>query len=169
MNHQKSVCIVIMGVSGVGKTTIGKLLAIKSTMPFFDGDDFHSAANITKMASGQALNDEDRKDWLQNLNQLIIKHCKLQGCILACSALKEKYRNTLSNGMEANIVFVFLHGNYNVILQRLQLRKNHFIPASLLQSQFDILDLPLNALQISIEKSPEDIVSIIHNHLKQLV
>ncbi len=157
-----------MGVSGVGKTTIGKLLSIKNNMPFFDGDDFHSAANITKMASGQALNDEDRKGWLQDLNQLIIKHCNLQGCILACSALKENYRNILSNGVETTIVFVFLHGNYNVILHRLQLRKNHFIPASLLQSQFDILNIPLNALQISIEKSPNEIVSIIQNHLKQL-
>ena len=169
MHHQTNVCVIIMGVSGVGKTTIGKLLATKNALPFFDGDDFHSAANITKMASGQALNDEDRKGWLQHLNQLIIKHCKLQGCIVACSALKENYREILSNGVEGDTFFVFLHGNYNVILQRLQLRKNHFIPASLLQSQFDILDLPLNALQISIEKSPDEIVSIIQNHLRQLV
>jgi carbohydrate kinase (thermoresistant glucokinase family) len=169
MNHQKNTCVIIMGVAGVGKTTIGKLLATKNAIPFFDGDDFHSAENIAKMALGQPLNDEDRKNWLQDLNDLIVKHATMQPCIVACSALKENYRKTLSNGVEENTVFVLLHGNYELILQRLQLRKNHFIPSSLLQSQFDILDMPFDALQISIEKSPEEIVTIIQNHLHQLV
>ncbi|MBC7651965.1 MAG: gluconokinase [Deinococcales bacterium] len=158
-----------MGVSGVGKTTIGKLLATKTAMPFFDGDDFHPATSIAKMALGQALTDEDRKDWLQDLNGLIMSQSILQGCIIACSALKENYRKILSSGAEKNTVFVYLHGSYEAILHRLQLRKNHFIPTSLLQSQFDILDTPLNALQISINKSPEDIVSIIQQHLAALV
>lgn len=169
MDKQDKLCIIIMGVSGVGKTTIGKLLATHNTIPFFDGDDFHSATNITKMSSGQALNDEDRKYWLESLNTLLIKHSQLQGCVIACSALKESYRKVLNKSVEKATFFVYLHGSYEVILQRMQVRQNHFIPTSLLQSQFDTLEIPLDALQISIENSPAEIVKIIQTHIENIL
>ncbi len=150
-----------MGVSGVGKTTVGKLLSAKTGIPFFDGDDFHSAANIAKMAAGQPLTDADRKDWLQSLNELITKNNQLQGSIIACSSLKQTYRNALAKGNETAIKFVFLNGTYNDILQRMQARKNHFMSAALLTSQFKTLEVPVDALAISITKSPEEIVTFI--------
>ena len=163
MDQQKNIAFVIMGVSGVGKTTIGELLSAKTNLPFFDGDDFHSAENITKMASGKALNDADRKDWLLRLNKLIKENNTKQGCILACSALKESYRKILSSDNEMQIQFIFLQGSYNEILQRLQQRKNHFMSTALLASQFDTLEVPTDAFNISINNSPEEIVAIIQN------
>ncbi len=150
-----------MGVSGVGKTTVGKLLSAKTGIPFFDGDDFHSAANIAKMAAGQPLTDADRKDWLQSLNELITKNNQLQGSIIACSALKQNYRNLLAKDNEAITKYVFLNGTYNDILQRMHARKNHFMSAALLTSQFETLEVPVDALAISITKSPEEIVTFI--------
>lgn len=165
MRDRNTISIIIMGVSGVGKTTIGKLLAAKTGIPFFDGDDFHSAENIAKMAAGHPLNDADRKDWLLRLNGLITKNNQLIGCIIACSALKQNYRNILSKSNETAIKYVFLNGTYHDILQRIQARKNHFMSASLLTSQFETLEVPENALTISITKSPEEIVAVIQKAL----
>ena len=124
----KNKAIVIMGVSGSGKTTIGKLLAEKIHIPFFDGDDFHSKENIEKMESGKPLNDEDRKEWLLQLNTLIKENSNKKGCIIACSSLKKNYRKILSREVSNSIKFVFLKGSYSEILSRLQSRENHFIP-----------------------------------------
>jgi 6-phosphogluconate dehydrogenase len=157
--------IIIMGVSGSGKTTIGQLLAQKTQLPFFDGDDFHSKANIDKMASGNPLNDEDRKEWLMSLNQLIQENITQKGCIVACSGLKKSYRDMLSFSISNAVRFVFLEGSYEVILSRMEARKNHFIPPSLLQSQFETLEIPQNAFSISIMQTPETIVDSIHNEV----
>ena len=152
--------VFVMGVSGSGKTTIGKLLAEKLTCPFYDGDDFHPEANIKKMAEGHPLNDSDREGWLQRLNQLAIAQNK-KGAVIVCSALKEKYRNTLTEGLEDNCRFVYLKGSMKVIRDRLSQRKGHFMPQELLKSQFETLETPKNALEVDIKQTPEKIVNSI--------
>jgi len=151
-----------MGVSGCGKSTIGKRLAKELKLPFYDGDDFHPEANVLKMASGQALHDEDRKEWLENLNHLAKKNRK-NGVVIACSALKQVYRDALLKDVSDTLQFVFLEGSYAEILNRIQKRKGHFMPPALLQSQFDALERPLDAITISILHSPEEIVTKIMN------
>ncbi|NDV44056.1 gluconokinase [Flagellimonas sediminis] len=164
MPHNKSV-LVIMGVSGCGKTEIGKLLAEELDRPFFDGDHFHPESNIEKMSSGQSLNDEDRREWLIKLNQLALEH-RHTGAIIACSALKKNYRSLLRAGMGYCMAFVYLDGSFDLIQARLLKRKGHFMPASLLQSQFDVLEPPKKEITVSIEDKPEKIVKEILGRLK---
>jgi len=156
--------IFMIGVAGSGKTTIGKLLHQKTSIPFFDADDFHPQANKEKMKAGHALNDEDRADWLQQLNNLAQKQMQLKGAIIACSALKEKYRSVLSTGITQPI-WIFLQGSFETIMERINNRPGHFMPASLLQSQFESLEIPAEALTISVEKEPSAIVEIIYDNL----
>lgn len=163
--NNKNKAIVIMGVSGSGKTTIGKLLSEKIQIPFFDGDDFHSEENIQKMASGKPLNDEDRKEWLLELNRLIQKNSNEKGCIIACSSLKKNYRDILSKNVPNAIKFVFLKGSYSEILSRMESRENHFIPSTLLKSQFETLEIPQNAYTISIMQNPDQMVTNIQNEI----
>lgn len=157
--------IYIMGVSGSGKTTIGKLLAEKIGLPFFDADDYHIAANKEKMKNGTPLTDDDRAEWLKTINQLAKEQVKLKGAIIACSALKERYRTVLSGGVDA--VWVYLKGSYELICSRMQQRKHHYMPASLLKSQFEILELPKKAITINISKEPQDIIQEIVEGLKE--
>lgn len=164
MPHNKSV-LVIMGVSGCGKTEIGKLLAKELDRPFFDGDHFHPQSNIEKMSSGQPLNDEDRKEWLIKLNKLALEH-RHTGAIIACSALKKNYRSLLRAGMGYCMGFVYLEGSFDLIQSRLLMRKGHFMPANLLQSQFDTLEPPKKEITVSIEDKPAKIVKEILNRLK---
>ena len=147
-----------MGVSGTGKSTIGKLLAQKLEVPFFDGDDFHPESNILKMKSGQPLTDEDRKDWLLALNDLAKKQQKSNGGIIACSALKQVYRDMLNAELDPSLVFIFLEGSFELIASRMQTRKGHFMPVDLLRSQFDTLEIPKDAIYADISKSPDEIV-----------
>jgi gluconokinase len=156
--------IYIMGVSGSGKTTIGNLLSQKMNIPFFDADDFHTIANKEKMKSGQPLNDEDRQKWLLQINSLARKEAYLHGAVIACSALKNKYRMVLGEGIK-DAVWIFLEGSYDIILERLKNRQQHFMPATLLQSQFDILEIPEEAICISIEKDPVEITDHIYTCL----
>ncbi len=165
MVAKKNIAIIIMGVSGVGKTTIGKLLSQTTKIPFFDADDFHSANNIAKMKNGIALTDEDRHEWLLQLNLLLNNQLQNNSCILACSALKESYRNILNTNCKSNIKFVHLTGSYNKVLQQMTERKQHFLPTSLLQSQFETLEMPYSSINISIEKKPNEIVTEIVNEL----
>jgi carbohydrate kinase (thermoresistant glucokinase family) len=158
MNH----IIFIMGVSGSGKTTIGKLLSLKTGIPFFDGDDFHSADNKAKMRSGTPLNDNDRKQWLQKLNTLTIEQYNLKGAIIACSALKEKYRTALSKNID-HPKWIFLQGTYELIHERMK-KRDHFMPVQLLQSQFNDLEIPASAFTINIKNGPDKIVEIILQH-----
>lgn len=158
--------IFIMGVSGVGKSTIGHLLSEKLGIPFFDGDDFHPAANILKMSEGEPLTDNDRFGWLQTLNTLAKEQLEDRGAIIVCSALKESYRDILSENIRKRTRWVFLSGSFQQIIKRINSRKGHFMPAHLLQSQFDILEIPQNALTIDINLTPKQIVDEISERLR---
>lgn len=154
-----------MGVSGSGKTTIGKLLSQELNIPFFDGDDFHPESNIKKMSNGEALNDNDRQGWLKTLNGLAKKEIAKNSCVIVCSALKQKYRDILSNTIESQTEWVYLFGSFKQILERVHSRANHFMPSELLQSQFDILEDPKGAIEINISLQPVQIIEMIKNKL----
>ncbi|KGL61781.1 NADP-dependent phosphogluconate dehydrogenase [Polaribacter sp. Hel1_85] len=154
-----------MGVSGCGKSTIGKLLAQELNIPFFDGDDFHPKNNIAKMSSGKALNDDDRLGWLQTLNKLAIKQLGDKGCVIVCSALKESYRNILKTNIECSSKWVFLNGSFKQIRERINARKGHFMSSDLLKSQFDTLEEPKNSIEIDISLSPGKIIKKIKKEL----
>jgi carbohydrate kinase (thermoresistant glucokinase family) len=162
----ESVIIYIIGVSGSGKTTIGRKLSAGSGIPFFDGDDFHSEHNKEKMKGGQPLDDEDRKDWLGSLNQLANEQAKEHGAIIACSALKEKYRKILSENVKVPLHWVFLKGSHALISERMMGRKDHFMPPGLLQSQLQTLETPGYGIVIDITGNQEAIVESIMEELK---
>lgn len=156
----KNIAIVLMGVAGVGKSTIGKALSKATGISFFDGDDYHTEANRDKMAAGIALSDEDRTEWLLAL-QAVIEKAQIKGsCILACSALKKSHRAILEKNSNS-IHFVYLEGSKNLIEQRLESRKGHYFPASLLASQLETLEPPENTFTISITQTPQAIVEMI--------
>ena len=150
---------VVMGVSGSGKSTIGKLLSDRLNCPFYDADDFHPFSNIEKMSRGIPLDDSDRYPWLLQLEELVSKSL-LEGKsgVLACSALKEKYRKIITGKNSQNITWVYLHGDYKTIHQRLKNRTNHFLNEALLCSQFDTLEEPKNALTIEVTTEAQEIV-----------
>ncbi|TDT45457.1 gluconokinase [Maribacter spongiicola] len=148
----------VMGVSGSGKSTVGKLLADKLQIPFFDGDSFHPEANVKKMKEGHPLNDEDRQGWLEKLNEVGLENIST-GAVIVCSSLKKKYRTILGQNLENKHQFVYLEGSFELINARLSQRKNHYMPAGLLQSQFDILEFPDEALTVSIDQTPNEIVN----------
>ncbi len=153
--------IYIMGVSGSGKTTIGKKLSVKTAIPFFDADDFHSQANKEKMKAGNPLTDEDRIGWLKRINDLAKEQMKKHGAIIACSALKEKYRKVLSGGINVPIFWIFLQGNYELIEKRMEARTDHFMQVTMLSSQFDALEIPQQCIEIDISQNPDKIVETI--------
>lgn len=150
--------IVVMGVSGCGKSTIGRKLAQRLDGVFLDGDDFHPQANIDKMAAGVPLNDQDRQPWLERLQGELKAYDKTgKTCVLACSALKQSYREILSEGGN-RVSFLYLKGTFDQIFTRVNSRKGHFMPPELLQSQFDALEEPEKAITVSIMDSPQKIV-----------
>jgi gluconokinase len=161
------VIIIIFGVSGAGKTTIGKLLARELSWHFLEADDFHPAANIKKMRSGHSLTDEDRRPWLERLRQQIERSLAAgENAVLACSALKRAYRDRLRASDEMK--FVFLRGDYALVEKQLRSRHGHFMNAALLQSQFDDLEEPQpdeNVLTIELGRTPEEIVERIKTKL----
>jgi gluconokinase len=150
--------IIVMGVAGCGKTTVGKSLAKHMGWDFYDADDFHPPENIAKMANGIPLNDADRSPWLASLRNLISSSLiENRPGVLACSALKESYRQQLlTDSDDAQIVF--LKGNYDLIWSRLSMRKDHYMKPQMLQSQFETLEEPANTLTVDISKSINDIV-----------
>lgn len=161
----KPTILIVMGVSGCGKTTIARLLAKEFDLPYFDGDDFHPKENVAKMSEGHPLNDSDRQGWLSALNELAINHSE-EGVILACSALKEIYREALQKRIEDSVRFIYLEGTFEEIHQRMEERKGHFMPAELLRSQFKTLQPPKEAITVSINGNPEEILQDILNRLK---
>ena len=152
--------IIVMGVAGSGKTTIGSLLALELGWDFYDGDDFHSESNRAKMAQRIPLTDEDRSTWLASLRDLISQNLREnRSIVLACSALKKSYRGVLNFNEEVR--FVHLQGSYEQIEARLRERTGHFMSAEMLASQFEILEEAPDALGIDISNTPQEIVAII--------
>ncbi|MBW0163161.1 MAG: NADP-dependent phosphogluconate dehydrogenase [Sediminibacterium sp.] len=160
--NQNGKIYLVMGVSGSGKTTIGQLLASQLGIDFFDGDDFHSATNIEKMKSGQPLDDHDRYDWLQNIHAIANKTLATNAsAVIACSALKKQYRDIISKNIEESIFWIYLHGSKDLIQKRMAERKDHYMPVTLLQSQFDILEIPNESIKIDISLDPQTMVNTI--------
>ena len=159
---QRPLVLVIMGVTGVGKTTVGQALADALGWRFFDADDFHPEANVRKMHGGTPLDDDDRLPWLEALNrrirQSLVQH---EPAVLACSALKATYRGLLQRGNEEGVQFIFLEASPDVIERRLKDRTGHFMNPALLASQFETLEVPANALRIDAASTPEEIVAAI--------
>ena len=153
--------LIVMGVSGSGKTTVGKALAERLRWDFYDADDFHPPENVAKMASGISLDDSDRAPWLAALHQLISESLRLnQPGILACSALKERYRQQLFQGNQV-VKFVYLKGSYDLIWSRMKTRTDHFMKPDMLHSQFDALEEPSDALTLDIALSVEEILELV--------
>jgi carbohydrate kinase (thermoresistant glucokinase family) len=148
---------IVMGVSGSGKTAIGKLLAKRMGIKFYDADDYHPRSNIDKMKKSAPLDDEDRYSWLSELAMNIKQWNKKKGAVLACSALRENYRKILSGNGSEQVIFIFLKGDKGVILDRIRKRKYHFFPAGLLETQLDTLEEPPDAITVLIDKTPEEI------------
>jgi gluconokinase len=161
------VIVIVFGVSGVGKTTVGKLLGCELGWRFIEADDFHPAANIEKMRNGRPLTDEDRRPWLDCLRKQIEQLLAAgENAVLACSALKRAYRNRLRVSNE--VKFVFLRGGYALVEKQLRSRHGHFMNMALLQSQFDDLEQPQpdeNVLTIELGRTPEEIVERIEAKL----
>ncbi|XP_068093015.1 probable gluconokinase [Hyperolius riggenbachi] len=175
--------VVMMGVSGSGKTEVGSQLARKLGWLFYDGDDYHPYSNKEKMASGCPLTDEDRLPWIEILHNLLkSKKADGQNVVLACSALKKAYREGLVAGtkpcspdtptqehLRSDIIFVYLQGSKELISERMEKRKGHYMPVELLQSQFDALEPPAapeQFLKVNVEKDILQIVSEIQEALE---
>ncbi|MEC5318428.1 gluconokinase [Brenneria populi subsp. brevivirga] len=155
-------CVVIMGVSSTGKSSVGARLAQRLHAKFIDGDDLHPRRNIVKMSQGQALNDDDREPWLERLNDVIFSlQQKNETGLLVCSSLKKRYRDRLRESNHG-ITFLWLTGDYALVLERMRRRKGHFMPESLLKSQFMALEAPqedeADVVAIDIDAPMEDVV-----------
>lgn len=153
--------IVVMGVSGAGKSTVGRLIAKRLDCPFRDADSFHPKANIEKMASGRPLTDEDRWPWLRAIAAWIEEH-RATGttCVATCSALKRVYRDLVTDNQRTDVRLVYLKGDIDLIAARLKARTGHFMPPALLRSQFDTLQEPNadeHAITAPIDETPEEI------------
>ena len=157
--------LILMGPMGCGKTTIGKMLAEKLGWSFYDGDDFHPKENVEKMRAGIALTDEDRKLWLETLHANVQHWLRdKQNSILACSALKQAYRELL--GVNQNTVkTVYLKGSYELLRARIEERQHPYMDKNLLRSQLDTLEEPAEGLTVDISATPEIVVSAIIDHL----
>jgi gluconokinase len=153
--------IVVMGVSGCGKTTIASALARKLGRELAEADDFHSPANVEKMRSGVPLTDADREPWLEAIADWIdAARAAGRACIVACSALKRAYRARLARGHD-DVRFVYLQGAFDTVSRRLAVRTGHYMPLALLQSQYDALEEPggeENPIVVSVERPPDVIV-----------
>ncbi|ANU37908.1 gluconokinase [Vibrio scophthalmi] len=161
--------VIVMGVCACGKSTIGEQLAQKLGRKFIDGDDLHPRANIQKMASGQPLNDDDRKPWLERIRDASYSlESKNEHGIIVCSALKKKYRDQIREGNE-NVTFLFLDGNKELIMDRMRQRQGHFMKENMVNSQFETLERPdaePQTIVVGIDCSIEEIVD---NAAQQLI
>lgn len=155
----------VMGVSGSGKSTIGELLASQLACRFYDADDFHPQENIDKMTQGISLTDKDRQPWLGAINSFMqqLEH----DAVMACSALKASYRDDLQEHID-HIIWIYLQGNYELLLERIEQRENHFMAPEMLQSQCEILEEPNqeDAIFVDINQPVEAIIDEIINHLR---
>lgn len=158
--------ILVTGVSGTGKTTIGQRLADHYRLPFFDADNFHPVENIKKMSSGTPLNDQDRRPWLDRLAEVLNTSIPTGGAVLACSSLKESYRQLLHINKE--VVWIHLKGSKEVIWKRMQARKNHYMKASMLDSQFATWEEPTYGFKLDINQTPDEMVAAAISYIEKL-
>lgn len=158
--------VVLMGVSGSGKTTVGKILAEELGWTFVEADDFHPPANVEKMRGGTPLTDADRRPWLDALRRRIDAACEGgENVVLACSALKHAYQDYLERDDPACVHYVYLHGSEELIKQRLAARKGHFMNPTLLHSQFETLEPPDHAVRVDVTPPPPEIAAEIRRKL----
>jgi gluconokinase len=161
--------VVVMGVSGAGKSTVGKLIAADLRCDFRDADSFHPAANIAKMSRGEALTDEDRWPWLRAIADWIAeRRAAGETGVVTCSALKRAYRDIVTHKQSADVRLVYLKGDFDLIAARLKARKGHFMPPELLRSQFEALQEPgadEHAITVSIDATPEEIAARVMSYL----
>jgi gluconokinase len=158
--------IVLMGVSGSGKTTVGRILASELGWTFLEGDDFHPAENVGKMRGGIPLSDEDRRPWLQALQRRVEEACERdENIVLACSALKDVYRDFLERSDPACVRFVYLSGSEELIRERLERRTGHFMDPALLGSQFEALQPPEGEIEVDVAPAPEVVAAEIRRKL----
>ena len=155
--------VVIMGVTGSGKTTVGRALAERLGWPFYDADDFHPAANVVKMRSGVPLTDADREPWLAALRALLLD-LGSRDAVLACSALRRDFRARLTDGLDAKVIY--LKADPALILERVRARRGHFMPPSLVTSQFEALEEPEDATTIDAHLAPQQLVERIAETLR---
>ena len=153
--------VLVMGVAGVGKTTLGEALARALGARFIDADDYHPPENVAKMRAGVPLDDEDRWPWLKRLNNELKEH---RHAVLACSALKEGYRRRLAEGIQ-DFRIVYLHGSAELIRERMKARRHRYMPAALLDSQLAALEPPVNAIGIDVAAALVDSVAAIVERL----
>ena len=158
--------IVVMGVSGSGKTTIGKALASALEIPFYDADDFHQQGNIVKMEQGIPLQDLDRESWLETLSKNLTQWEAATGAVLACSALKEMYRTALNSGVNNDMTWVYLYGRSELIKERMAGRRGHYFKPELLDSQLADLEPPQYGWHFNISSSADHIVKSILDKLR---
>ena len=158
--------IVVMGISGSGKTTVGKALASALGIPFYDADDFHPQDNIVKMEQRIPLQDLDRESWLEILSKNLTQWEAATGAVLACSALKEMYRTVLSSGVNNDMTWVYLYGRSELIKKRMAGRKGHYFKPELLDSQLADLEPPQYGLHFNISSSADHIVKSILDKLR---
>jgi carbohydrate kinase (thermoresistant glucokinase family) len=158
--------VIVMGVAGSGKTTVGSRLAGDLGWAFYDADDFHSDESVRKMASAIPLNDDDRRPWMEGLCALIARcAAQEQDAVMACSALKEAYRGRLSSA-GAEVVFVYLKADPRLVRSRMAARRGHYMPLRLVESQFETLEEPKEAIVIPAEGSPAQMVQSIRGKLR---
>ena len=157
--------LLLMGVAGSGKTTLGQLLASQLNWPFYDADDFHPPANVAKMASGQPLTDADRAPWLRALRQRIETSLTAgENAIIGCSALKAAYRSVLQPSSAEPIRFIYLRGSPELLAERLAGRSGHFMKPAMLASQLSTLEEPADAFTLDIARPPEALIAQIRPH-----
>ncbi|MBP2447776.1 gluconokinase [Rhizobium leguminosarum] len=156
--------VVVMGVSGCGKSSVGQRIAAEYGMRFVEGDQLHPAENVAKMAEGIPLTDDDRLPWLDRIGEEITTAQKAsRGLVISCSALKKTYRDRLRQAAGGRLAFVFLEGSRDLLLSRMQARKGHFMPVSLLDSQLQALEPPtgeLHVVTVAIDNALDDIVAL---------
>jgi gluconokinase len=158
--------VIVMGVAGSGKTTVGRLLAESANFDFLDADTLHSPANVAKMTAGTPLTDSDRSPWLSAIRDRIIDAATRQrNLVVACSALKEAYRSFLAQG--APVIWTYLKGRPDVFRDRLQRRTGHFMRPELLNSQFDALEEPTDAIVVDAVQQPQAIADQIVAELRK--
>ncbi len=159
--------LILMGPMGCGKTTIGKILSAKTGWPFYDADEFHPPENVEKMRAGIPLNDEDRRSWLEKLHSKIQELLQNgETAILACSALKQAYRDILGVNQE-DVISVYLKGSHELLRERIEARQHPYMNKNLLRSQLETLEEPVGGLTVDISGSPEDTAESILEDLER--